>query len=72
MGAAFAPEWASLLRGGAPLKGQRELGIFWADVLRSALQPWVILEVLKSGWQTVLGAMAIPLMISGYQTGLIL
>ena len=44
---------------------------FWADVLQSALQPRVILEVLKSGWETVLGARAIPLMVSGYRTGLI-
>jgi tocopherol O-methyltransferase len=44
---------------------------FWADVLQSALQPRVMLEVLKSGWETVLGARAIPLMVSGYRTGLI-
>ncbi len=44
---------------------------FWADVLQSALRPRVILEVLKSGWETVLGARAIPLMVSGYRMGLI-
>lgn len=44
---------------------------FWADVLQSALQPRVMLEVLNSGWETVLGARAIPLMVSGYRTGLI-
>jgi tocopherol O-methyltransferase len=44
---------------------------FWSDVLTSALQPQVMLEVLKSGWETALGARAIPLMISGYRTGLI-
>jgi len=44
---------------------------FWTDVLQSALQPRVMLEVLKSGWETVLGARAIPLMVSGYRTGLI-
>jgi tocopherol O-methyltransferase len=44
---------------------------FWEDVLQSALQPRVMLEVLKSGWETVLGARAIPLMVSGYRTGLI-
>jgi tocopherol O-methyltransferase len=44
---------------------------FWEDVLKSALQPRVMLEVLKSGWETVLGARAIPLMVSGYRTGLI-
>jgi tocopherol O-methyltransferase len=42
---------------------------FWEDVLQSALQPRVMLEVLKSGWETVLGARAIPLMVSGYRTG---
>ena len=44
---------------------------FWADVLQSALQSRVMLEVLNSGWETVLGARAIPLMVSGYRTGLI-
>lgn len=44
---------------------------FWSDVLQSALQPRVMLDVLKSGWETVLGARAIPLMVSGYRTGLI-
>lgn len=44
---------------------------FWSDVLTSALRPQVMLEVLKSGWETALGARAIPLMISGYRTGLI-
>jgi tocopherol O-methyltransferase len=44
---------------------------FWTDVLQSALQPRVMLEVLNSGWETVLGARAIPLMVSGYRKGLI-
>jgi tocopherol O-methyltransferase len=44
---------------------------FWDDVLRSALQPRVMLAVMKCGWETVLGARAIPLMVRGYRTGLI-
>ncbi len=44
---------------------------FWDDVLRSALQPRVMMAVMKCGWETVLGARAIPLMVRGYRTGLI-
>jgi tocopherol O-methyltransferase len=44
---------------------------FWNDVLRSSLQPQVMLAVMRCGWQTVLGARAIPLMVRGYRSGLI-
>jgi tocopherol O-methyltransferase len=49
----------------------RAVAPFWDDVLRSALQPRVMLAVMKCGWETVLGARAIPLMVRGYRTGLI-
>lgn len=44
---------------------------FWEDVVKSALNPQVLWGIVTSGWQTVEGAMAIPLMMEGYQTGLI-
>ena len=44
---------------------------FWQDVVKSALNPQVLWGILAAGWQTVEGAMAIPLMMEGYRTGLI-
>lgn len=44
---------------------------FWQDVVKSALNPQVFWGILTAGWKTVEGAMAIPLMIEGYRTGLI-
>ncbi len=44
---------------------------FWDDVVKSALNPQVLWGIVTSGWQTVEGAMAIPLMMEGYRTGLI-
>ena len=44
---------------------------FWNDVVKSALNPQVLLGILTAGWKTVEGAMAIPLMMEGYRTGLI-
>lgn len=44
---------------------------FWADVVRSLFTPEALLGVMRSGWQTALGALAIPLMIESYRIGLI-
>ncbi|MEM9219787.1 MAG: methyltransferase domain-containing protein [Cyanobacteria bacterium P01_F01_bin.150] len=44
---------------------------FWQDVVQSALNPQVLWGILTAGWKTIEGAMAIPLMIDGYRTGLI-
>ncbi|MEM6252044.1 MAG: methyltransferase domain-containing protein [Cyanobacteria bacterium P01_D01_bin.156] len=44
---------------------------FWPDVAKSALNPQVLWGIATSGWQTVEGAMAIPLMMTGYAMGLI-
>ncbi|MEL6228646.1 MAG: methyltransferase domain-containing protein [Cyanobacteria bacterium J06627_3] len=44
---------------------------FWQDVVKSALDPQVLLGILTAGWKTVEGAMAIPLMMEGYRMGLI-
>ncbi|MEM9806673.1 MAG: methyltransferase domain-containing protein [Cyanobacteria bacterium P01_D01_bin.56] len=44
---------------------------FWQDVAQSALNPQVLWGIFTSGWKTVEGAMAIPLMMTGYSSGLI-
>jgi tocopherol O-methyltransferase len=44
---------------------------FWLDVVKSAINPLVLLNIVATGWQTIEGAMAIPLMMDGYRTGLI-
>jgi tocopherol O-methyltransferase len=44
---------------------------FWAEVLRSALRPDVLPRVMTAGWSTVRGALAIPLMMEGFRSGLI-
>lgn len=44
---------------------------FWQDVVKSALSPQVLWGIVSAGWKTVEGAMAIPLMMEGYRTGLI-
>ena len=44
---------------------------FWQDVVQSALNPQVLWGILTAGWKTIEGAMAIPLMLEGYRTGLI-
>ncbi|MEO0867350.1 MAG: methyltransferase domain-containing protein [Cyanobacteria bacterium J06642_11] len=49
----------------------RAVAPFWQDVVKSALSPQVLLGIVASGWKTVEGAMAIPLMMTGYSTGLI-
>ncbi|RMI03441.1 MAG: methyltransferase domain-containing protein [Calditrichaeota bacterium] len=44
---------------------------FWKEVLRSALRWKSLIGLWRAGWETVRGALAIPLMIRGYRTGLI-
>ena len=44
---------------------------FWDDVLASALRPAVLLGIVTNGWSTLSGALAVPLMVEGYRTGLI-
>ncbi|ESA32372.1 delta -sterol c-methyltransferase [Leptolyngbya sp. Heron Island J] len=49
----------------------RAVAPFWQDVVKSALNPQVLWGIVTAGWKTVEGAMAIPLMMEGYRTGLI-
>lgn len=44
---------------------------FWGAVLRSALLPRNLLRLIGAGWLVFKGALAIPLMMHGYKSGLI-
>ncbi|GFP83154.1 probable tocopherol o-methyltransferase chloroplastic [Phtheirospermum japonicum] len=44
---------------------------FWPAVIKSALTWKGITSLLRSGWKTIRGALAMPLMIEGYKKGLI-
>ncbi|KAL2502766.1 Tocopherol O-methyltransferase [Forsythia ovata] len=44
---------------------------FWPAVIKSALTWKGITSLLRSGWKTIKGALAMPLMIEGYNKGLI-
>ncbi|CAH9110000.1 unnamed protein product [Cuscuta europaea] len=44
---------------------------FWPAVIKSAFTWKGITSLLRSGWKTIKGAMAMPLMIEGYKKGLI-
>lgn len=44
---------------------------FWTDVLRSMLSPNILFNVMKTGFNTALGALAVPLMKKGFHSGLI-
>ncbi|KAL7202911.1 hypothetical protein ACSBR1_034381 [Camellia fascicularis] len=44
---------------------------FWPAVIRSALTWNGFISLLRSGWKTIKGALAMPLMIQGYRKGLI-
>ncbi|CAI9783189.1 unnamed protein product [Fraxinus pennsylvanica] len=44
---------------------------FWPAVIKSALTWKGITSLLRSGWKTIKGALAMPLMIEGYKKGLI-
>lgn len=44
---------------------------FWDIVIDSAFNPAAIIGLLFSGWETIQGALSLPLMSQGYQRGLI-
>ncbi|GBF80516.1 methyltransferase domain-containing protein [Aphanothece sacrum] len=44
---------------------------FWDGVIESAFDAQAIMGLLKSGWQTIEGALSLGLMRSGYERGLI-
>jgi len=44
---------------------------FWDQVITSALNPEAIFGILKSGWPTIQGALALGLMQQGYRRGLV-
>jgi tocopherol O-methyltransferase len=44
---------------------------FWDQVIDSAIAPDAIVGVIKAGWQTIQGALALDLMKSGFRRGLI-
>ncbi len=44
---------------------------FWDQVIDSALTPEAVVGILKAGWQTLQGALALDLMKSGFRRGLI-
>jgi tocopherol O-methyltransferase len=49
----------------------REISAFWPAVIKSSLRPRSVLGLLRSGWTTVRGAVAMFLMVLGYNRGLI-
>jgi tocopherol O-methyltransferase len=44
---------------------------FWDQVIQSALTPAGVAGMLGAGWGTLKGALVMPLMKRGYETGLI-
>ena len=48
-----------------------EVEAFWDEVIRSALDPTVLLELIKNGGSTLQGALSLELMSTGFQRGLI-
>ncbi len=44
---------------------------FWGEVIRSALDPKVIWGILKAGWGTLQGALAMRYMSQGYRQGIV-
>ncbi|GAB4858146.1 Tocopherol O-methyltransferase, chloroplastic [Ancistrocladus abbreviatus] len=44
---------------------------FWPAVIRSALTWKGLTSLMQSGWKTIKGALAMPLMVEGYKKGLI-
>lgn len=44
---------------------------FWDEVIFSAVNPDAILDLLGCGWQTIVAALSLPLMVSGYRRGLL-
>ncbi len=48
-----------------------EVEAFWDDVIRSALDPAVLVKLIERGGSTLQGALSLGLMSSGFQRGLI-
>ena len=44
---------------------------FWGEVIKSALTPRGVVGLLRAGWGTIKGALAMPLMARGFKRGLI-
>ena len=44
---------------------------FWKAVTRSALRPGNLLGLVRAGWPTIRGALAMKYMIRGYRSGLV-
>ena len=44
---------------------------FWGEVIKTALTPRGVVGLLKAGWGTIRGALAMPLMARGFKRGLI-
>jgi len=44
---------------------------FWGEVIKSALTPRGVVGLLRAGWGTIKGALAMPLMARGFKKGLI-
>lgn len=44
---------------------------FWKYVIESAFEPQALIGLLKAGWPTIRGALALGLMSRGYQSGLV-
>lgn len=49
----------------------KEVTPFWGQVIKSALSIQGMVGLLKSGWKTLRGALVMPLMAKGLQTGLV-
>ncbi|MGC1306333.1 MAG: methyltransferase domain-containing protein [Phormidesmis sp.] len=49
----------------------QQVEFFWQDVVRSTIDPRVIAGIFQAGTQTVRGAIAIALMTTGFERGLI-
>lgn len=48
-----------------------EISAFWPAVIRSSLRPGSLVGLLRAGWSTIRGAVAMFLMVRGYKKGLI-
>ncbi|PZD73536.1 2-methyl-6-phytyl-1,4-hydroquinone methyltransferase [Acaryochloris thomasi RCC1774] len=70
------PEYAAIATQ-LPLKNVRTtdwsdaVAPFWGEVIRSSLNPKVIWGILKAGWGTLQGALAMRYMSQGYRRGIV-
>lgn len=78
----YLPPWCSgadyrSLFEGAGLTGIKvedwspDVAPFWGEVIKTALTPRGVVGLLKAGWGTIKGALAMPLMAKGFKRGLI-